>query len=103
SHAADARPLDMFARSIDPSNLMPERLRTFPQSGTGVCRLAAGGEPDSNLYGAFPCQVVVFGLLPVFCSERRGVLHPVAYNQVPGARAMGSRDRNASKAWRRGA
>ena len=25
------------------------------------------------------------------------VLHPVAYDQVPGARAMGSRDRNASK------
>src|SRR5215468_3045399 len=24
---------------------------------------------DSNLYGAFPCQVVVFGLLPVLCSE----------------------------------
>ena len=25
-----------------------------------------------DLYGAFPCQVVVFGLLPVLCSERRG-------------------------------
>jgi len=34
---------------------------------------------DSNLYGAFPCQVVVFGLLSVLCSEREGaVLHPVA-------------------------
>jgi hypothetical protein len=27
-------------------------------------------ELDSNLYGAFSCQVVVFGLLPVLCSER---------------------------------
>jgi len=27
---------------------------------------------DSNLYGAFPCQVVVFGLMPVLCSEREG-------------------------------
>src|SRR6516165_9271255 len=24
---------------------------------------------DSNLYGAFPCQAVFFGLLPVLCSE----------------------------------
>jgi hypothetical protein len=29
-------------------------------------------EVDSNLYGAFPCQVVFFGLLPVLCSERKG-------------------------------
>jgi hypothetical protein len=58
-------------------------------------------EMDSNLYGASPCQVVFFGLLPVLCSELEGaVLHPVAYDQVPGARGMGSRDRNASKAWR---
>ena len=27
---------------------------------------------DSNLYGAFPYQVVVFDLLPVLCSEREG-------------------------------
>src|SRR5262249_45911439 len=54
-----------------------------------------------ELVWGFPCQVVFFGLLPVLCSEREGaVLHPVAYDQVPGARAMGSRDRNASKAWR---
>jgi len=33
---------------------------------------------------------VCFGLLPVLCSEREvAVLHPVAYNQVPGARANG--------------
>ena len=42
------------------------------------------------------CQVVFFGLLQVLCSEAEGaVLHPVAYDLVPGARAMGSRERNA--------
>jgi hypothetical protein len=64
---------------------------------------------DSSLEGGgfelvwgFSCQVVFFGLLPVRGSERQvAVLHPVACDQVPGARAMGSRDRNASKAWRR--
>ena len=29
-------------------------------------------EMDSNLYGAFPCQVVFIGLLPVLSSEREG-------------------------------
>src|SRR5215831_10622971 len=54
-----------------------------------------------ELVWGFPCQVVFFGLLPVLCSEAEGaVLDPVAYDQVPRARAMGSRDRNASKAWR---
>ena len=54
-----------------------------------------------ELVWGFPCQVVFFGLLPVLCSEREGgVLRPVAYDQVPGARARGSRDRNASKACR---
>ena len=69
---------------------------------------AYGSLPDSPLEGCgfelvwgFPCQVVFFGLSPVLCSEAEGaVLRPVAYDQVPGARAMGSRERNASKAWR---
>ena len=26
----------------------------------------------ADLYGAFPCQVVFFGLLPVLCSEAEG-------------------------------
>ena len=43
-------------------------------------------ELDSNLYGAFSCQVVVFDLLPVLCSEvcpgkacmfSRGIVLPV--------------------------
>ena len=45
--------------------------------GVGVAeRLNGGGLRwrglDSNLYGAFPCQVVFIGLLPVLCSEREG-------------------------------
>jgi hypothetical protein len=71
-----------------------ERDRKFadsPLEGTGF-----------ELVWGFSCQVVFFGLLPVRGSERQvAVLHPVACDQVPGARAMGSRDRNASKAWRR--
>src|SRR6516162_7336266 len=54
-----------------------------------------------ELVWGFPCQVVFFGLLPVLCSEREvAVLHPVAHDQVPGARSKASRDGNASKAWR---
>ena len=45
---------------------------------------------ELELVWGLPCQVVFFGLLPVLCSEAEGaVLHPVAYDQVPGARAMG--------------
>jgi hypothetical protein len=80
----------------------------FPWPPTGRARHPARFARDSPLEGdgfelvwGFPCQVVFFGLLPVLCSEREGaVLHPVAYDQVSGARAMGSRDRNTSKAWR---
>jgi hypothetical protein len=54
-----------------------------------------------ELVWAFPCQVVVFGLLPVLCSERgRPFFVPSLAIRFPGARGMGSRDRNASKAWR---
>src|SRR5215831_12221131 len=66
----------------------------------GLRTLSAEGKGFELVWG-FPCQVVFFGLLPVLCSEAEGaVLDPVAYDQVPRARAMGSRDRNASKAWR---
>ena len=48
------------------------------------------GKARFELVWGFPCQVVFFGLLPVLCSEAEGaVLHPVAYDQVPGARANG--------------
>jgi hypothetical protein len=47
-------------------------------------------KPDSNLYGAFSCQGICFWFLLVLCSEReRAVLHPVAYDQVRGARGWG--------------
>src|SRR5215469_14973875 len=42
----------------------PLRRRYGVDAGLIVCRLSAGGR-DSDLYVAFPCQVVVFGLLPV--------------------------------------
>ena len=45
---------------------------------------------DSNLYGAFPCQVVVFDLLPVLCSEREGPFFiPSPAIRFPGARGSG--------------
>ena len=47
-------------------------------------------EDGFELVWGLSCQVVFFGLLPVLCSEREvAVLHPVAYDQVPGARATG--------------
>jgi len=57
-------------------------------------------EMDSNLYGAFPVKWCFSVYGQFFVRSGKAVLHPVAYDQVPGARAMGSRDRNASKAWR---
>ena len=91
----DGYPLHLVRRQTSSAGLAPEPVCV----GLQLTRRWRG--MDSNLYGAFPCQVVVFSLLPVLCSEReRAVLHPVAYDQVPGARGMGSRDRNASKAWR---
>jgi hypothetical protein len=58
-------------------------------------------ETGFELVWGFPCQVVVLSLLPVLCSEREGaVLHPVAYDQVPGARGMGQGTETLSKAWR---
>ena len=55
-----------------------------------VCMTLRWRDMDSNLYGAFPVKWCFFGLLPVLCSEREvAVLHPVAYDQVPGARATG--------------
>jgi hypothetical protein len=51
-----------------------------------------------ELVWGFPCQVVFFGLLPVLCSEREGaVLHPVAYDQVPGARGRGQGSETLAK------
>ena len=74
-----------------------------------LCVPGAAGVPSSvnwirTCMGHFPVKWLFSVLCQFFGSEREGaVLHPVAYDQVPGARGMGSRDRNASKAWRRGA
>ena len=76
-------------------------------SVTGLGRLPnlIGSSPDSPLVGCgfelvwgFPCQVVFFGLSPVLCSEAEGaVLRPVAYDQVPGACAMGQGSETLAK------
>ena len=55
----------------------------------------AGFEP---VWG-FSCQVVVLVCCRFFVRSGKAVLHPVAYDQVPGARAMGVKG-NPSKAWR---
>ena len=62
----------------------------------GIAGVAGNGQ--SELVWGFPCQVVFFGLLPVLCSEAEGaVLHPVAYDQVPGACAMGQGSETLAK------
>jgi len=62
---------------------------------------------DSPLEGArfelvwgFSCQVVVFGLLPVLCSERESRSSSRRLRSGSRSARKGSRDRNASKAWR---
>jgi len=44
---------------------------------------------DSNLYGAFPVKGVVLGCLEFFVRSGKAVLHPVACDQVRGARGRG--------------
>jgi hypothetical protein len=55
---------------------------------------------DSNLYGLSLSSGVFRFIASSLFGAKGAVLHPVAYDPVPGARAMGSRDRNAGKAWR---
>ena len=50
--------------------------------------------------GLFPVKWLFRFIASSLFGAGRAVLHPVAYDHVPGARAMGSRDQNASKAWR---
>jgi hypothetical protein len=57
-------------------------------------------ESGFELVWGFSCQVVVFGLLPVLCLEREG--RSSSHRLRSGSRSArkGSRDRNASTAWR---
>ena len=90
----------MFRSSADADKCAPSLDLVFDRGRRFVPDSALEGTGFELVWG-FPCQVVFFGLLPVLCSEREGPFFiPSPYNQVPGARAMGSRDRNASKAWR---
>jgi hypothetical protein len=54
---------------------------------------------DELVWG-FSCQVVVFGLLPVLCSERESRSSSRRLRSGSRSARKGSRDRNASKAWR---
>src|SRR6267143_1460984 len=70
-------------------------------------RVASRFVPDSPLEGVgfelvwgFSCQVVVFGLLPVLCSERESRSSSRRLRSGSRSARKGSRDRNASKAWR---
>jgi hypothetical protein len=62
----------------------------------GLRKLVA--RSNDCLYGAFPVKWCFSVYCQFFVRSGKAVPHPVAYDQVPGARAMGSRDRNASKA-----
>ena len=46
-------------------------------------------KPDSNLYGAFPVKWLFSVYCRFFVRSGKAVLHPVACDQVPGARGRG--------------
>src|SRR4029077_10130936 len=48
----------------------------------------------------FSCQVVIFGLLAVLCSERESRFSSRRLRSGSRSARKGSRDRNGSKAWR---
>ena len=77
----------------------------FISNGTGVAtsrfvRLSAGGRRIRTCMGLSLSSGCFRFIASSLFGAGGAVLHPVAYDQVPGARAKGSRDRNASKAWR---
>src|SRR5438874_1267899 len=53
-----------------------------------------------ELVWGFSCQVVIFRLLSVLCSEREGRSSSRRLRSGSRSARKGSRDRNASKAWR---
>ena len=74
---------------------------------SGVQGLRVKFASDSPLEGdgfepvwGFSCQVVVFGLLPVLCSERESRSSSRRLRSGSRSARKGSRDRNGSKAWR---
>src|SRR5215472_10764659 len=62
--------------------------------------LPAGGRRIRTCMGFFLSSGSFRFIASSLFGAGRAVLHPVACDQVPGVRAMVSRDRNASKAWR---
>ena len=70
-------------------------------------RIRSRFAPDSPLEEAgfepvwgFSCQVVVFGFLPVLCSERESRSSSRRLRSGSRSARKGSRDRNGSTAWR---
>ena len=63
--------------------------RPFVLRGTGSLLTRCWREPDSNLYGAFPVKWLFSVYCRFFVRSGKAVLHPVACDQVPGARGRG--------------
>ena len=100
----------------------PEQVVHFFRNGVGVATVSKDvlSQPicvrclgsvqfvaDSPLEGAgfelvwgFSCQVVVFGFLPVLCSELESRSSSRRLRSGSRSARKGSRDRNASTAWR---
>src|SRR5277367_2122397 len=68
-------------RLLDVGRRIPARDRFAPDSPVEQRRF--------ELVWGFSCQVVIFGLLQFFVRSGKAVLHPVAYDQVRGARGRG--------------
>ena len=62
----------------------------------GEDRLQAALLPHCLIWG-FSCQVVIFGLLAVLCSERKSRSSSVACDQVRGARGRGQGTETVAK------
>src|SRR6516162_24745 len=63
-------------------------------------RQTAQGPKVRRLVWGFSCQVVIFGLLAILCSERECRSSSRRLRSGSRSGRKGSRDRNASKAWR---
>ena len=82
-------------------------IRCGPLAGHPAPGEEVGFADDSPLEGqgfepvwGFSCQVVVFGFLPVLCSELESRSSSRRLRSGSRSARKGSRDRNGSKAWR---
>ena len=84
------------ARQIRQARSGHERGPRIPKFASDSPLEGTGFEP---VWG-FSCQVVVFGLVPVLCSERESRSSSRRLRSGSRSAREGSRDRNGSKAWR---